>query len=142
MNPVTMTIINLRKQLWLSRGSNQRPPVLKSATLPTMLWGSAIIQHQQIASTATTTTTQKTAPATTTRPQQQEQHNYQTAETNQTAAATIKRTTTTQTNQRAGATPRTTTTKQKSTCQSGMRMKIDNFNFIPSCGSNRGKNKE
>ena len=41
MNPVTMTIINLWKEYWLSRGSNQPPPVLKSAMLPTELWGSA-----------------------------------------------------------------------------------------------------
>ena len=41
MNPVAMTIINPRKEYWLNRGSNQRPPVLKSAMLPTELWGSA-----------------------------------------------------------------------------------------------------
>ena len=41
MNPVAMTIINPRKEYWPSRGSNQRPPVLKFATLPTELWGSA-----------------------------------------------------------------------------------------------------
>ena len=41
MNPVAMTIINPRKEYWLSRGLNQRPPVLKSATLLTELWGSA-----------------------------------------------------------------------------------------------------
>ena len=41
MNPVGMTIINLRKGYWPRRGLNQRPPVLKSATLPTDLWGSA-----------------------------------------------------------------------------------------------------
>ena len=34
---------NPRKEYWLIRGSNQRPPVLKSATLPTELWGSAHI---------------------------------------------------------------------------------------------------
>ena len=34
MNPFTMTIIN-------PRGSNQQPPVLKSAILLTELWGSA-----------------------------------------------------------------------------------------------------
>ena len=33
MNPVAMTIINPRKEYWPSRGSNQRPPVLKFATL-------------------------------------------------------------------------------------------------------------
>ena len=31
-----------RKEYWPSRGSNQRPPVPKSATLPTELWGKAI----------------------------------------------------------------------------------------------------
>ena len=36
-----MAIINPRKEYWPSRGSNQRPPVLKSATLPTELFGSA-----------------------------------------------------------------------------------------------------
>ena len=41
MNPVAMTIINPRKEYWLSRGSNQQPPVLQSAMLPTKLWGSA-----------------------------------------------------------------------------------------------------
>ena len=41
MNPVAMTIINPRNGCWPSRGSNQRLPVLKSATLPTELWGSA-----------------------------------------------------------------------------------------------------
>ena len=40
MIPVAMTIINPGKECWPSRGSNQRPPVLKSATLPTKLWGS------------------------------------------------------------------------------------------------------
>ena len=40
MNPVAMTITNPRKDYWPSCGSNQRPPVLKSATLPTELWGS------------------------------------------------------------------------------------------------------
>ena len=39
MNPVAMTIINHRKEYWPSRGSNQRPPVIKSATLPTELSG-------------------------------------------------------------------------------------------------------
>ena len=45
MNPVAMTIINSRKKYWPSLGSNQRPPVLRSATLPTELhvWGSACI---------------------------------------------------------------------------------------------------
>ena len=41
MNPVAMTIINPLKGYWPSRGSNQQPPVLKSTTLPTELWGSA-----------------------------------------------------------------------------------------------------
>ena len=40
MIPVPMTIINPWKEYWLSRGLNQRPPVLKSAMLPTELWGS------------------------------------------------------------------------------------------------------
>ena len=33
INPVAMTIIKPRKEYWLSRGSNQRPPVLKSTLL-------------------------------------------------------------------------------------------------------------
>ena len=41
-NPVVMTITNPRKELWPSQGSNQRPPVLKSGTLPTELWSSAL----------------------------------------------------------------------------------------------------
>ena len=41
MNPVAMTVINPRKEFWPSRGSNQRPSVLKTATLPTELWSSA-----------------------------------------------------------------------------------------------------
>ena len=41
MNPVAMTIINPRKEFWLTLGSNQRPPVLKSAMLHTEPWGSA-----------------------------------------------------------------------------------------------------
>ena len=41
MNLVAMTIYNPRKEYWPSRGSNQRPPFLKSSTLPTELWGSA-----------------------------------------------------------------------------------------------------
>ena len=41
-NPVAMTIINPRKEYWPSQGSNQRPHVLKSATLPTELWGLAL----------------------------------------------------------------------------------------------------
>ena len=36
---VSITIINPWKEYWLSRGSNQRPPVLKFATLLTELWG-------------------------------------------------------------------------------------------------------
>ena len=43
MNPVAMTIINSRKEYWPSRASNQRLPVLKSATLWTELWGSAVL---------------------------------------------------------------------------------------------------
>ena len=38
MNPVAMPIINPLKKYWLSWGSNQGPPVLKSATVPTELW--------------------------------------------------------------------------------------------------------
>ena len=41
MDPVAVIIINSRKEYWQSRGSNQGPPVLKSATLQTELWGSA-----------------------------------------------------------------------------------------------------
>ena len=41
MNPVAMTIINPQIENWLSWGSDQRPPVIKSATPPTKLWGSA-----------------------------------------------------------------------------------------------------
>ena len=33
MNPVAMTITHLRKEYWPGWGSNQRPPVLKSAML-------------------------------------------------------------------------------------------------------------
>ena len=40
MNPVAMTIINPWKEYWSSLGSNQLPPVLKYATVPTKLWGS------------------------------------------------------------------------------------------------------
>ena len=43
INPVSTTIINPRKKYWLSWGSNQQPPVLKSGTLPTGLWGLAHI---------------------------------------------------------------------------------------------------
>ena len=41
MNPVAMTIINPRKEYWLSQGLNQQTPVLKSATLLTELWALA-----------------------------------------------------------------------------------------------------
>ena len=40
MNPVAMTIINPRKAYWPRQGSNHQPPVLKSGSLPTELWGS------------------------------------------------------------------------------------------------------
>ena len=40
MNSVAMTPIKPQKEYWPSPGSNQPPPVLKSATLPTELWGS------------------------------------------------------------------------------------------------------
>ena len=43
MNCVALTIINPRKEYWPSRGSNQRPSVLKSGTLPTELWGSTLL---------------------------------------------------------------------------------------------------
>ena len=46
MNPVAMTIINPRKEYWPSQRSHQRPPVLKSATLPTQLQGSALENRQ------------------------------------------------------------------------------------------------
>ena len=46
MNSVAMTIINPRKEHWPSRGSNQRTPVLTSATLPTELWGSALQKEE------------------------------------------------------------------------------------------------
>ena len=39
--PVAMAVINPRKEYCPRRGSNQRSPVLKSATQPTELWGSA-----------------------------------------------------------------------------------------------------
>ena len=42
MTSVAMTIINLRKENWPSPGSNQRPAVLKSYSLPTELWCSAL----------------------------------------------------------------------------------------------------
>ena len=38
MNHVAMTLINPQKEYWLSKGSNQRPPVLKSCSLQTELW--------------------------------------------------------------------------------------------------------
>ena len=43
VNPVGIAIINPRKEYWRSWESNQWPPVLKSATLPTELWGSSVI---------------------------------------------------------------------------------------------------
>ena len=43
MNPVGIAVINPRKEYWRSRESNRWPPVLKSATLPTELWGSSVI---------------------------------------------------------------------------------------------------
>ena len=45
MNPVAMTTTNPLKEYWPSRGSNQPPPVLKSATLSTKLWGAAMISN-------------------------------------------------------------------------------------------------
>ena len=47
MNPVAMTIISPQKEYWPSRGSNKQPPVLKSVTLPTELWGSAQIHSER-----------------------------------------------------------------------------------------------
>ena len=44
MNPVAMTMIDHRKEYWPSLGSNQRPPILKSARLPIVLWGSPRIK--------------------------------------------------------------------------------------------------
>ena len=41
MNPVAMTIINPQKNIGRAGGPNQRPPALRSCTLPTELWGSA-----------------------------------------------------------------------------------------------------
>ena len=40
MNPVSLTAIDPRKEYWLSRGSNQRPPIHNIATLPSELWDS------------------------------------------------------------------------------------------------------
>ena len=45
MNPVAMTIINLQKEYQPRQESNQRPPVLRSFTLPTELWGSAPMER-------------------------------------------------------------------------------------------------
>ena len=45
MNPVAMTIINPQKEYWPTQGSNQRPPVLKSAMLQTELWGLTHVIH-------------------------------------------------------------------------------------------------
>ena len=36
-NPLALTIINYGKEYWLSQGSNQQPPVLKSGMLSTEL---------------------------------------------------------------------------------------------------------
>ena len=47
MNPVAMTIINPQKEYWANRGSNQGPPVLRSAMLPTELWGLAILKKEK-----------------------------------------------------------------------------------------------
>ena len=50
IDPVALTIINPRKEHRLSPISSQRPPSLKSYTLPTELWGSAhyIMQIVQV----------------------------------------------------------------------------------------------
>ena len=39
MHHVAMTIINPRREYWPSQGQNNQPPILKSCTLPTKLWG-------------------------------------------------------------------------------------------------------
>ena len=44
MNPVAMTIINPPKEYWPSWESNERPSVLKSATLATELWDLAVTE--------------------------------------------------------------------------------------------------
>ena len=48
MNPVAITIINPQIEYWPSRRSNQRPPVLKSTTLPTELWGLAALNLDKL----------------------------------------------------------------------------------------------
>ena len=53
MNPVAMTIINLQKEYWPSQGSNQRPPVLKSCTLPTELLDTTLAETKYIMRTDT-----------------------------------------------------------------------------------------
>ena len=53
MNPVLMTVISFRIEYWPSRGSNQRPPFLKSATPPTELWGSAVPRSRSFAKVKT-----------------------------------------------------------------------------------------
>ena len=49
INPVAMTIINPRTEYWPSHGSNQQPPVLKSATLLSELWGMTVEKGENIA---------------------------------------------------------------------------------------------
>ena len=46
MNPVAMTIINPRKEYWLSQGSNHGPPVFKSAPLWTEPWDLALMIYE------------------------------------------------------------------------------------------------
>ena len=48
MNPVAMTIINLRKEYWPSRGSNQRLSVLKFCKQPTELSGLGITRIENV----------------------------------------------------------------------------------------------
>ena len=48
MNPVAMVIINPWKEYWPGRGSNQRPPVLKSCMLPTEPWGLAVPRQKKM----------------------------------------------------------------------------------------------
>ena len=42
INPVAMTVVNHRSEIYPSHGLNQRSPVLKSCTLPTELLGSIL----------------------------------------------------------------------------------------------------
>ena len=46
MNPVAMTIINSWKEYWPSLGSNQRPPVLKSALRNRQSYGGSAVMSE------------------------------------------------------------------------------------------------